>query len=243
MTWVRMDDGEPEHPKVLMVGPLAYALHCSARAYCNRQLTDGFIPAGKLSGLLDAEHPDLDGVSLTELAQRLVDARPPGHEHGLWETREGGWAIHDYLDYQPSREKVLSERARDRQRKSEKASGPRSARNPAGIRTDSEGPTRPNPSPTPTPEPTALDEQVRDVCRILQEAPRLKVNPAEVAKSMRVHPRRDPTQAAKIAVAWASSPEWRKTNGAGVLLDALGKMEDAELPTDRFLARLNGSGQ
>ena len=41
----RLDDGFPEHPKVQQVGGDAAWLHVCALAYCNRNLTDGFIAA------------------------------------------------------------------------------------------------------------------------------------------------------------------------------------------------------
>ena len=44
MPWVRIDDGYADHPKMAAVGPLGQALWLAGLAYCNRYLTDGFIP-------------------------------------------------------------------------------------------------------------------------------------------------------------------------------------------------------
>jgi hypothetical protein len=97
MAWVKIDDGFSEHPKVLRAGPLAVALHIAALCYAARQRTDGFIPGAVVSRLVDIRKP------AAEVA-RLVQA-------GLWESVEGGYAIHDYLAYNPSREQIDAERA------------------------------------------------------------------------------------------------------------------------------------
>jgi hypothetical protein len=97
MTWVRLDDGYPDHPKVDRVGPLAAWLNVCAWAYCARNLTDGFVPIERV--------PRLANVGSTaKLAAALVEVN-------LWEPVEGGYMVHDYLAYNPSREAVLRERS------------------------------------------------------------------------------------------------------------------------------------
>lgn len=118
MTWVRVDDGFPDHPKVMQVGPLGGWLQICALAYCNRYLTDGFVPARVALRLADftnvgvltwqelARPPEEDEYEPAEVSwiiPRLVEA-------GMWERVEGGFLIHDFDDYQPSREAVLAER-------------------------------------------------------------------------------------------------------------------------------------
>lgn len=92
-----MDDSYPEHPKVDHVGPLAAWLNVCAWAYCARNLTDGFVPAERVPRLADVPKP-------TQLVDRLVKAK-------LWEVVPGGYMVHDYLEYNPSREQVMAERA------------------------------------------------------------------------------------------------------------------------------------
>lgn len=92
MAWVKLDEKFPDHPKVSAAGPLASWLYVCGVAYCNRMLTDGFIPATQVRRLADVDNSD-------ELAARLVAT-------GLWEEANGGFLIHDYLDYQPSRKHV-----------------------------------------------------------------------------------------------------------------------------------------
>jgi hypothetical protein len=57
MTWVKIDDGFADHPKVIEAGPMASWLFLCGLTYCSRQLTDGFIPAGQLRRLADVDCP------------------------------------------------------------------------------------------------------------------------------------------------------------------------------------------
>jgi hypothetical protein len=82
--------------------------------YCNRNLTDGFIPSS---------------VGLGKL--RFCDGNPvPAirelEDKDLWIRCDGGWMVHDYLDFQPSREAVLAERADTRIRVSKHRANARS---------------------------------------------------------------------------------------------------------------------
>lgn len=102
MAWVRLDDGFAEHPKIEEAGPLAAWLHVAALCYCNRHLTDGFIPAGKVKRLADVPNVSRHIGALVKV--------------GMWMEVEGGYAIHDYLQYQPSRDEVEKGRAEARRR-------------------------------------------------------------------------------------------------------------------------------
>lgn len=94
MTWVRIDDTLPTHPKLLAIESLATAgwLHICALCYCAHHLTDGFVPANAVPILTAMDNPLVT-------AEALCSA-------GIWEHSDGGFVIHDYLDYQPSRETV-----------------------------------------------------------------------------------------------------------------------------------------
>lgn len=108
--WIKLDAGFPEHPKVPGISDVAFRLHVSAMCWCNRHLTDGTVPVSVLKTLV----PSYDGP-IEEVALSLVNA-------GLWEIEEPAervtfFKIHDYLDYQRSRETVLKIRAGNKQRK------------------------------------------------------------------------------------------------------------------------------
>lgn len=116
MPWIRFEDNFPEHPKVLALSDAAFRLHVRAIAYCSRHLTDGTLSTAAARSL----------GARTRLTGELVEVR-------LWTPSDDGYLIHDYLDYQPSKEDIKKRRAADRSRK--KADGIRSgsSRNLRGI--------------------------------------------------------------------------------------------------------------
>lgn len=123
MTWVRLDDQFPDHPKALACSAEALWLHISGLCWCARHLTDGHIPKNAVARLAVVKNPPAR-------AAELVDA-------GIWIDEGSHFVIHDYLDFQPSKETVMSQRdaARDRQRKSRERRGVSAAT-----------PTRPDPT-------------------------------------------------------------------------------------------------
>jgi len=102
--WVKLDDGVGEHPKIVALTDSAFALWVMGLAYCNRNLTDGFIPERVGHGQLRY----CDG-NPTPFVRELVDS-------GLWEPILGGFAVHDFTEYQPSKAQVLAEREASRER-------------------------------------------------------------------------------------------------------------------------------
>jgi hypothetical protein len=90
MTWVKIDESMTEHPKVAQVSDRAFRLHVSALCYANRVLTDGHVPDRVATQLVP---------NGKRAANELVDA-------GIWERHNGGFEIHDYLEYQPSKAEV-----------------------------------------------------------------------------------------------------------------------------------------
>lgn len=145
MAWVKIDDQFSDHPKVLEVGPLAECLFVRGLTYAARYLTDGFVPDAHLRRM-----GDLDAFAE---APKLVAS-------GLWHEAEGGFQIHDYLDYQPSSTKVKSEReaARERMEKARAAKqGENASRSSdevqanSGRSSDNPVPSRPVPSIAHTP--------------------------------------------------------------------------------------------
>lgn len=100
MSWVKLDDQFAQHPKIMAAGPVAAWLHVSALCYCAKYLTDGAIPERALSTLIDTTEVE---ANVKQLASHLVDV-------GLWNRSENGYEIHDYLDFNPTREEVLATR-------------------------------------------------------------------------------------------------------------------------------------
>jgi len=117
MAWVRLDDGFAEHPKVLQVGAFGAWVAVQGLCYANRNLTDGFVPFAIAQSFVTRGAVRIDGDAQWTLGETtghagyditdvdwcavLVDA-------GIWERAPGGYRIHDYEQYQPSKADVLS---------------------------------------------------------------------------------------------------------------------------------------
>lgn len=91
MSWVKLDDGFPDHPKAAGLSDAAFRSYVTSLCYAARFLTDGFIP----------------GAVARKMAAPKVLVQLSGP---LWEEVEGGYQIHDYLAYNPTKEQVLAER-------------------------------------------------------------------------------------------------------------------------------------
>lgn len=169
MTWVRLDEEFARHPKVLAAGPLGMAMHVAALCYCNQYLTDGFVPRSAPMGFLD-----LAGIDLTESGERRDGDWLEAHwefivgrlvEAGLWEPVKGGWAIHDFHDFQPSKAEVLE--LREKRAEAGRAGGIRSgqARRKASASANTEANASANgqanlkPVPVPGTEPESKPEK------------------------------------------------------------------------------------
>jgi hypothetical protein len=133
MTWLRLDDGFPDHPKVLELSDGAFVLFIEALCYASRHMTDGHILPGAVRRFRGSAH-----------AGELVDA-------GMWEATDRGWLIHDYLDYQTPREQV--DRAREANRERQKRWRERNASRNETVT----HPPTPTPTPTETTPPTPPD--------------------------------------------------------------------------------------
>ena len=98
MSWFPLEETITDHPKILQAGHKGFALYVAGLCYASKHLTNGFIPMTAVSLLL----PDLR-AQVAKVAAGLVNA-------GLWEETSGGYQVHDYLDYQRSREQVEARR-------------------------------------------------------------------------------------------------------------------------------------
>jgi hypothetical protein len=152
MTWARIDDQFRHHPKVVQAGPLGIALHVCGLSYTAEYLTDGFIPRGAVNTLCDFEGVWFRGYapgSKDDYAWTVREVVADLVALGMWDEVEGGYQIHDYLDYNPSREKVLAERAK--KQAAGKAGGKASAE--ARAQASAQAESKPVPVPKPIPEP------------------------------------------------------------------------------------------
>jgi hypothetical protein len=132
VTWAKLDDHFPDHPKVMRAGPDAGWLHVCVICYCARHHTDGFIPKEAVATVSTLREPDC-------LAARLVEV-------GLWHDRGSDYEVHDFLTYNPSREQVFAEREKAKERRA--TQGQRGGRRSGDVRAteprENEAPTRPD---------------------------------------------------------------------------------------------------
>ena len=105
MGWVKMSDARADHPKLLAAGLAARGLDDAAICWCSSHLTDGLISEGAVA-MLAAGYGE---KGWRKLVARLVEV-------GRWEPAEGGWRVHDYLQWQRSRSQVEADRHATNQR-------------------------------------------------------------------------------------------------------------------------------
>lgn len=141
MVWVKLDDHFDENPKVARLSDGALALWVTGLAYSNRNLTDGFIPTQVGRGKLRY----CDGDTSSPIAEL---------EHaGLWEPATGGWLIHDFADYQPTRDQVQADREAARERKAKSRRKSRESSQEMSQRDTTRTSDRDAPPPVPVPVP------------------------------------------------------------------------------------------
>lgn len=154
MSWFRIDDNFDNHPKVLAIPRgaarlRAVGLWTEVGTWCARQLTDGLFPPSMVDEK-GGSRADLRWLLQVDLWHALgqgcgTETCPAGVP--------GQHRMHDYLDWNPSREKVQAERtaAADRQRRArDRARQTRTSRDRHGVtHAEVQAPSRsPRPDPT-----------------------------------------------------------------------------------------------
>lgn len=98
MTWIKLDDKCPRHPKVAGLSDRAFRWWILALCYASEFLTDGVLPEAFLRGVPKPTRAELMASS-------------------LWRVDGDRIVVHDYLSHQTSKADVERERARNRQRR------------------------------------------------------------------------------------------------------------------------------
>ncbi len=97
MSWVRIHDGALTHPKIIGLTDKAFRLWVWGLSYAQQHLTDGILITGAVP------------PRLKRAAEDLVT-------NHLWDVHDLGFKVHDYLDWNDSREAVISKREGARNR-------------------------------------------------------------------------------------------------------------------------------
>lgn len=164
MPWVRFDDQATIHRKLTGLSDAAFRLHFSAIFWCARNLTDGSVPEEDLDDVCARVRTPTRFVSellkrgLWHEAGNECDSPDcPAHpDNAVTNGVTPGWVIHDYLEYQPSKERVMQEREsnaerqrkwREKQKPKVRGKKPRNAvSNGTSHGVSNAAPTRPDPS-------------------------------------------------------------------------------------------------
>lgn len=154
MPWVRLSDDFTTHPKLVRVGPIGVALQVRMLCHCSRHLTDGHFSFGELMAVcadiqaIDYETSQGHTDTVAKSAAKWLDVMLGA---GIWEDLgNDDFYIHDYPEYQPSKEYVLTQR----QRKAKNVADFRNrVRNRVTNRTSNRAPV---PDPVPTTTTTTL---------------------------------------------------------------------------------------
>lgn len=94
MTWVKVDDSLPNHPKFIGMSDAALAAWLRGLLYSSAYLLDGFVPAHAVSVIGKPK-------ACAELVAR-----------GAWLDADAGWLIANYAEHQRTREEVDRDRAK-----------------------------------------------------------------------------------------------------------------------------------
>lgn len=99
--WLRFENSTAENPKLVALSDRAFRLWFNACCYCSRALTDGVVPAVMLPML---------GARSKRAVTELIDA-------GLLDVEDADtYRIHDYLEFNPSREQIQQMQGRGQRR-------------------------------------------------------------------------------------------------------------------------------
>ena len=90
--WVRLDDRFTDNAKIARLSDKAFRVYVHALCYSAGALTDGLVPWSKAKSW----------ASVKTIGEMTAA--------GLWDEVKLGYQIHDYLDYQLSREQVDAKR-------------------------------------------------------------------------------------------------------------------------------------
>ena len=178
MAWVRYDQGFPRHPKVRRAARLlganglgrVLAVHLEVTCYCNEHLTDGRID-NSIAKLMES---DRDPIQVLRVFARSSIR--------LAIKVKGGFQLHDYQEYQPSKREVQEGRKKERDRKRKARLRPEVV--PAGHQAESGVPIR---TGTTDPIQTDQDQDPRADARAAQPNERMTVPDARRHLQAAVH--------------------------------------------------------
>lgn len=122
MPWVLYDDQYPIHRKVAGLSDTAFRLHTAAIFWCARNGMDGFVPEEDLDQVCaQVRAPARFAAECVRRRTWHLAAHQCTSENCPPPRDEPGWIIHDYLEYQPTKDE--SEVARKKQQEQKSSGG------------------------------------------------------------------------------------------------------------------------
>jgi hypothetical protein len=170
LTWLKIDDGFAEHPKIAELADRSFRLHVVAMCYAARNLTDGFIN--------DRSLKIIAAIIGTSRVSRNVDELLAS---GLWLRLGDGFQIKDFLEYNPSAERVKEDRAkaRDRQRRHR-------GRNAVTDDVTNAAPTRPVPIELKTSKATLVEKRDESEAEFFKTAAEWELHHSQIVRALRL---------------------------------------------------------
>lgn len=147
MTWVRLDDMFTIHRKVAGLSDAAFRLHVSALCWSARNLMDGFVPEADLEDVCARVRTPSRFAAECVRRGAWHPARQPCESRYCPEpVDEDGWRLHDYFEYQFSKEQVIHTRETNREKQKRHRSRVNGVSNPVTDPVSHDTPARPDPS-------------------------------------------------------------------------------------------------
>jgi hypothetical protein len=110
MPWGRLNDALNDDAKLSAVSDSAFRLWVCGLVYCTKNLTDGFVPESEIQFFR------LKAKNRAPLIAELCTPQTSLGKGPLWHRVEGGYQMHDYHDWNDSRDEVLRQRAKAKER-------------------------------------------------------------------------------------------------------------------------------
>ncbi|WP_157995875.1 hypothetical protein [Thermomonospora amylolytica] len=163
MPWVRFDDQFSVHRKVTGLSDAAFRLHVSAIFWCARNLTDGVVPEEDLEDVCARVRSPKRFVAEMvrrgawhEIGTECDSEDCPAHpDNAVTNGVTDGWVIHDYLEFQPSKARVIREREENaarqkkwREQQKRKRQNRNAVTNGVSNTASNSAPSRPGPVPS-----------------------------------------------------------------------------------------------
>jgi hypothetical protein len=154
MSWAKIDDQFYLNQKNDTITRDEQDLYLAGLVYCNGQLTDGFIPAGKLALLFVWAKLPIE-ANAQALASGLV-------KQNYWEFAEGGYMVHDFLDWNMSKEEIIALKS-ERTEAGRRGGVASAAKRQANARASVQAKPKQNSTQSPSPSPIlCLEENINN---------------------------------------------------------------------------------